>query len=92
MPPLFTIHRENSIPQERLKDVVMVGALPVIGEIGLEEVLDVGRIRGVDLGEVEVPDSESGVFVGKIGEVIIEPFEIQQQVEAGATEGVVPSS
>lgn len=66
--------------------------LGIVGEVGFENVLDVGGVGRVNLAPERSEQSVSLVARSKISHVIVQSAEVQELVHCGAAHRMIPPS
>lgn len=63
--------------------------LPVVLEVGFEDVFDVCRVDCVNLGAARTKDSEGFLGARKVCIVVVQPIEVYDQMDEGACKWVI---
>ena len=82
--PLGAVDVEDAVAEEVLGEVVQRAPLAVVGEVGLEDVLHVGGLDGVDVVAGRGEHAEGAVPAGELGLVLHQAAEVEQLVQNGA--------
>ena len=89
VPPLGAVHVEDAVAEEVLHHVVHHRPLAVVGEVGLEDVLHVGGVDGVDVVAGRGEHAEGAEPAGVLGVVLHQAVVVEQLVLDGAGHGRV---
>jgi hypothetical protein len=85
VPPLGAVHVEDAVAEEVLAQLVQRAPLAVVAEVGLEDVLHVRGLHGVDVAAGRGKHAEGTVPAGERGLVLHQAAEVEQLVQHGAS-------